>query len=203
MLKKSHLPIAQKVPVRNYNNLLRLLGGSRSRDIAGDVGSFVALAHDTLESLPTLAELRGGALVGDRGVSTGSELANSLLHERALGVAGAEEGKVYDQQDPATLGESDSGQHETEQQGDLKGGNDAHAGIVVLLDEAANGLGELGLLAGRLGVGRAGGTRAGGLALALGLGLEGRDQVHATIGSDVEDRVDTEGQEGENELARV
>lgn len=119
--------------------------------------------------------------MGDGSIGASSELTNSLLNERALGVTGAEEREVNDEQDPASLGESDSGQQEADKQGDFKGSDDTHASIVVLLDEAANGLGESGLLGGGLGVGRA---WRGGAGL---LGLDGWDQVHAAVGGDVED----------------
>lgn len=176
-----------------------LVGSGRASNVAANVGRIVDLAHDTLEGLPTLANLRGSALVGDRGVGASGQLANSLLDERALGVAGTEEGEVDDQQNPATLGEGDRRQDEAEEEQDLKGGNDTHAGIIVLLDEAANGLGEGVLLGGGLG---AGGGRGGARGTGSG-GLQSRDQVRASVSRNVEDRVDAEGEESENELAGV
>lgn len=169
-----------------------LVGSGRAGNVAANVGRIVGLANDTLEGLPALANLRRSALVGDRGIGASGQLANSLLDERALGVAGTEEGQVDDQQNPAALGEGDSGQDEAEEEQDLKSGDDTHAGIVVLLDEAANGLGEGVLLAGGLGAGGGrGGARGTG-----SWGLQGRDQVHAGVGRNVEDRVDAEGKEG-------
>jgi hypothetical protein len=137
--------------------------------------------------------------VGDGGVGASSKLANGLLDKRALGVASAEESEVDDQQNPATLREGKSRQHQAEQEQDLESGDNTHAGIVVLLDEAANGLSERVLLAGGLG---ARGARRGRASAAL-RGLQGRDQVHAGVGRNVEDRVHAEGQEGQNDLARV
>jgi hypothetical protein len=136
--------------------------------------------------------------VGDGGVGTGGELADSLLDERALRVAGAEERQVDDQEHPATLGESDSGQNKAEQQGDLESSDNTHAGIIVLLDESSNGLGEGRLLGGGLGAGGGGRGRGG-----RSSGLQGRNQVHAAVGCDVEDRVDAERQKSQDELARV
>lgn len=130
-----------------------LVGSGGTRDVTTKVSRLVALTHDALEGLPALTDLRGSALVRDRGVGASSQLANSLLDERALGVASTEEGQVDDQQNPATLGEGDSGQDEAEEEQDLESGDNTHAGIVVLLDEAANGLGEGVLLAGGLGAG--------------------------------------------------
>lgn len=133
-------------------------------------------------------------------VSAGSQLTNGLLDKGALGIAGAEERKVDNQQDPASLGESQSGEDQAEKQGDLEGSDNTHASIVVLLDEATNGLGERVLLAGGLGVGGAGRGRT---SSTLGRRLESGDQVHATVGSDMEDGVDAEGQESEDQLAGV
>lgn len=175
-----------------------LVGGSRARDIATNVSRLVDLAHDALEGLPALTNLRGSALVGDRGVGASGELTNSLLDKRALGVAGTEEGQVDDQQNPATLGEGDSGQDEAEEEQDLEGSDNTHASIVVLLDEAANGLGEGVLLAGGLGTGGRGWARGTG-----SWGLQGGDQVHAGVGRNVEDRVHAEGEESQDELAGV
>lgn len=153
-----------------YRDLLRLLSSGRARDVAANIGDLVTLTHNTLDGLPALANLGRSALVGDSGIGTGSKLADSLLDEGALRIAGAEERQVDYQEDPATLGESDSGQSKSEQQGDLEGCDNTHASIVVLLDEPSNGLGEGRLLDSGLG-GRRGGRGRGGRSS----GLQGRD----------------------------
>lgn len=138
--------------------------------------------------------------MGDGGIGTGGELADSLLDEGALGVASAEERQVDNQEDPATLGKGNSRQDKSEQQGDLEGSNNTHASIVILLDEPTNCLGKGRLLNSRLGAGRSGRSRARG---GRSRGLQGGDQVRAGIGCDVEDRVDAERQKSQDELARV
>lgn len=132
-------------------------------------------------------------------VGAGSQLTNRLLDKRALGVAGAEERKIDNEQDPASLGESQGGENQTEKQGDLEGGDDTHASIVVLLNEAANRLGERVALGGGLRVGGAGRRRTS----TLGCRIDSRNQVHAAVSSDMEDGVHAEGQESEDELAGV
>ena len=134
----------------------------------------------------------------DRGISASGQLANSLLDKRTLGVAGTEEGQVHDQQNPATLGEGNGGENQAEKKQYLKSSDNTHAGIVVLLDEAANGLGEVALLASRPGAGGRGWARGTG-----SWGLQGWDEVHAGVSRNMEDRVDAEGEEGQNELAGV
>ena len=134
-------------------HLLRLLGSGGTRNVATNIGGLVALTHNTLEGLPTLADLRGSALVGKRSIGTGGKLTNSLLNKGALGVASAEERQVDNQEHPATLGEGDSRQDKAEKQCNFESGDNTHASIVVLLDEASNGLGEGGLLGGGLGGG--------------------------------------------------
>ena len=182
---------------RILSHLLGLLVGSSARDVAANVGGLVNLTNNALEGLPALTNLRRSALVRDGGIGASGHLANGLLDERALGVAGTEERKVNQQENPATLREGDSRQDQANEQGDLEGSDNTHAGIVVLLDEAANGLGERVLLNSRLG--RSGGACAGG---SLGW-LQGGDQVHAGVGRDVEDRVHTEGQKSQDKLAGV
>jgi hypothetical protein len=45
-------------------NLLGLLGSGGTRDVAADVSGLVALAHKTLDGLPTLADLGRGCSGG-------------------------------------------------------------------------------------------------------------------------------------------
>ena len=117
-----------------------------------------------------------------------AHLAQHALHEGALRDAGAQEDGVDDDEDPGALLEEDGGEEQAEPEGDFQAGDDGHAGVVVVFDEAADALAQgagFGFLAG-------GGGR---------WGLDGREEDAAGVGCHVEDAVDGEGEEGEGGLA--
>lgn len=130
----------------------------------------------TLDALPHLSNSWRGGLCSDERVGPGLQVLELALHERALGEAGAEEGRVDEEQDPGALGEEDGGEEDSAPEKDFQESDQTHGGLVGFLDELANGVGS--------GVG-------------LGLAawgdstwwrrLESRDQVCAGIGRDVED----------------
>lgn len=139
--------------------------------------------------------------MGESSVDARGEVRHGVLNKAALGVSSTEEGDVDEQEDPAALGESESGQDETEEESDLEGGHQTHAGIVVLLHEFANVVGQRGRLASRRlgGRGRDGGSTVG----SLGLGLQGRDEIGPGVGRNVENRIHAEWQERQRDLAGV
>lgn len=104
----------------------------------------------------------------------------------------AEESSVQSNQDPRAALEEDSSEQQADPEEDLEGGNDGHAGVVVLLDEDADLLSQstvsLGLASGTIG-GR-------------GRGADGGQKVGAGVGGDVEDGVDAVGEQGEGVLGR-
>ena len=87
-----------------------------------------------------------------QGVSTGAQMLDHALNETALADTGTEESGVQGQDDPAAASEDDGGAQHAEPQGQLEASDERHAGIVVFLDEAADGIshtGRLGLLTSR------------------------------------------------------
>jgi hypothetical protein len=162
-----------------------LLGASQ---VAGDVSGIVGLLGDTLELVPSLAGSGGSVLAVGKAVAASTGLAEHALDESALGNAGAEEDSVDNEEDPRALLEDDSRSKDAEPKGQLESCNERHAGIIVVLDEAANGLGDAGgggLLAGRHDRRR----------------LESGEEDAAGVGGNVEDAVDGEGQESQGHLA--
>lgn len=136
-----------------------------------------------------------GGLGTDQAVDSSLELLELTLHEAALGEARAEEGSVDGDQDPRASLEGDGGEKETAPEEDLKDGYETHGGVIVFLDELANGVGGCVGLCGGLGGG--GCSCGGGDTLRW---LESGDQVCASVSCDVEDGVDAEGEHGEGVL---
>lgn len=179
-------------------NLLGLLSGRSAQ--AAEIGGLVGLAHKSLKRLPSLANGGWGALVGNRGVDSSSEVADGALDKGALGVSRTEESQVDSEKDNAALRESENGDGQAEQQRHLEVRHKIHAGIVVLFHEAANSFRQ-----GRLSNCRPGRTGRGGRSRsASGLrALEGRDQVSTSVGRNVEDGINAEWKQSERHLARV
>lgn len=71
-----------------------------------------------------------------------TELTHGTLYEAALTVSGTDEDGVDGQKDPASLGEKDGGEENPEPQSELERGDQGHAGIIVLLHETTNGIGQ-------------------------------------------------------------
>lgn len=99
-----------------------------------------------LHLLPHVASGRRDILPVGQSISMRTHLADHALHERALGDTRAEEDSVDQQENPATLREEDCGAKEAEPERDLKTGNNRHAGVIVVFDEAANAVAESGCL---------------------------------------------------------
>jgi len=150
----------------------------------------VGLADEVLGGVPGAAEGGRRALVLEVAIGAGGELRNGALHEAALLEARAHERRVHQQQDPRPALEQHRRPQQPEPQEHLQHRHQRHARVVVVLDEAPDRVGEprrLWLLAcwcGRL------------------RRLEGRQEIRARVGRDVEDRVDGERKNGERHLAR-
>lgn len=170
---------------------LRLL---LSTQVAADVSRLDALVQETLDGLPALPDRWGHVLPVGLGVDPSSNLANGSLDEGALGVPGAEKDSVGAEKEPGTLPEEESRAKETEPEDNLENGDESHAAVIVVLDEAANGVGKGAV---RLGL-AAGGSW--GWASRSWRWVEGGKQVGAGVGRDVEDRVDGEWEDGERDL---
>lgn len=168
--------------------LCLLLHGGLS-DKAVDVGGICNLTNHALDLLPDASNGRRSALVGQGAVGTGSELSNGALHKGALRMAHSEEDGVDAKENPGTLGEGDGREDETEEEENLEDGDKGHAAIVVLLDEASNGLGE------------AGGLRLSALTGGLRLAIDGRKQHGARVGGDMEDGIHSEGHDSQRDAA--
>ncbi len=167
---------------RNYS-LLRLLGpGSLRVHVSAQIRGIGRLSHNALERGPGLAGDGRGALVGHGGIDAGRQLADDRLNEAALGVAGPQEGRVGEREEDGAAAESKKRDEHAEPGDELEQGDESHAGVIVLLDESAQGLGQGGLLRLRLAIGRSILL----LAFVRGRGLEHGDQVAAGVGRDME-----------------
>lgn len=152
------------------------------------------LLSTALDAVPDLPGNGGSALGADEGVDAGAELGEGVLHVGALGEAGAQEGSVEGDEDPRAALEQNGGEQQADPEEQLEARHDGHGRIIVLLDEDANLVGEG---VSRLGLGR------GALDGRRGLGgHEGRNDIGARVGGDVEDGVDAVGEQGEGELGR-
>lgn len=164
--------------------LCLLLHGGLS-DKAVDVSGVCNLTNNTLDLLPDASNGRRSALVRQSTIGAGSELSDSALHKGALRVAHSEEDGVDAKENPGAFGEGDSGEDEAEEEENLEDGDERHAAVIVLLDEASNGLGE------------AGGLRLSALTGGLRLAMNGRKQHGARVGGDVEDGIHSKGHDGQ------
>lgn len=178
--------------------LLRLLGsGLLAAQVLLDISGINGLSRDALEGLPALTNGGGSVLMRGVGVEASGVLLNGTLNEGALREASTEEGSVDDEENPAALAEGESRADEAEPEEQFEAGNDGHAGVVVFLDELADGVGERRLRGGGLRRRRRAGRRG------TGSRLNGGNDVGASVGRNVEDRVDGEREKGERDLAGV
>lgn len=181
---------------KSSSDLLSLLCWLATTNKSVNVRGVRSLAHESLDSLPSLTHNWRCALIRHHGIRTRSALTDGALHKAALAVPRSEKDGVDGQQDPAALGEGNSGEHDTEPEQDLKTGDKSHGSIVVLFDESANVIGERrrfrGWPASR---GSTSSTRL------LGRS-DGGDEVGTGVSGDVEDGVDHKGQQGQRHLAR-
>jgi len=167
---------------------LLLNGGLAASHVARDVSCIVGLLGNALELVPSLAGGGRSVLAVGKAVTASTGLAEHALDESALGDAGAEENSVDDKEDPRATLEDDGRSEDAEPEGQLKRCDKRHAGIIVVLDETSNGLRNAG----------GGGLLAGGHDRRR---LDGGEQDAASVGGDVEDAVDGEGQESQRHLA--
>lgn len=149
-----------------------------------------------LDTLPDLSRGRGSTLSTNEGVDTSTELGKRVLDMSALAVTSTEESSVENNEDPRSALEENSGEENTSPESDLKGGDDGHGSIIVLLDEGANLVSKRAVdsLAARR-------STIGSLGRRLGRKDNG-DQVGAGVGGNVEDRVDRVRDQGEGVLGR-
>lgn len=145
----------------------------------------------SLDAIPDLSGGRWSTLGPDEVIDSGLKSSKRALHVGTVVNARPQEGSVDGQQDPAPTLEQDGAKQKATPQGDLKARDNGHGRVVVLLDEAADGVGDgmgvvLGLRAGR-GTGRGRG---------LGGRNDSRDDGGARVGCKVEDGVDAVGQQG-------
>jgi hypothetical protein len=173
--------------------LLGLLGHGSAVDVLVDIGSGVELTSTTLDTVPDLSCGRRSALGTDEVIDTGLEHGERVLDVAALRESGAQECSVDGNQDPRAALEENSREQQADPKEDLEAGHDRHGHVVVLLNEGANSVRKRVSTVRRLRVRRAGGGDD------LG-GDDGGDQVGASVGRDVEDRVDAVGQQSERVL---
>ena len=133
----------------------------------------------------------------NQAIDSGLQLSELGFYEGALGKSGAEESSVNSDEDPGAFLESDGGEEDTAPEENFEDSNKAHGGIVIFFDEFADSVCESIWLEGLLCVGGSAGGGGGWLR-----GLDGRDQVGASVRCDVEDGVDTKGEHGKGVLRR-
>lgn len=149
----------------------------------------------TLDAIPNLAGGRWGALGTDEVIDSGLKSGKRALHVGAVVNARPEEDCVDSQKDPAPTLEQNGAQEQPTPQGNLKTCDNRHGRVVVLLDKAADSVGD--------GVGVVLGLRARrgtGCGRSLGWRDDGRDDGGARVGRKVEDGVDAVGQQGDRVL---
>ena len=129
----------------------------------------------------------------NKSINSCLQLSELGLNKATLGKSCAEEGSVDCNQDPGTFAEGNGREEETAPEKDLENSNQTHGGIVVFLDEFANGISQCVRLVGWLATW--GSSSCGNLRW-----LEGWDQVGTSIGCDVEDRIDSEWEHREGVL---
>jgi hypothetical protein len=175
--------LPRKLQPEVVDALLRLLGTSSllTTNVLVQVGGIVCLTNKALYRLPYLPDSWWSRLVGQRRVNFGGQIVYTLLHKSALGVAGTEEGRVQNNEDPSALLQQEGGAEDAEPKGDFKQGDKSHRRIIVVLDELANGVAETG----GFWFGAGGGRSC--------WWLNCGEQVCTGVGQDVEDRIDGEG----------
>lgn len=146
----------------------------------------------SLDSIPNLSGGRWSALSPDEVIDSGLKSGKRALHVSAVVNARPQEGSVDGQQDPAPTLEQDGAKQKAAPQSNLKARNNGHRRVVVLLDEAADGVRDrVGVVLGL----RAGGST--GRGRSLGGRDDSRDDGGARVGCEVEDGVDAVGQQGD------
>ena len=140
-----------------------------------------------LDHVPHLPGHGRRTLSANERVHACAELGEGVLDVAALGVASAEESGVEDNQDPRAALEEDGGKEDADPEEYLQRGDDRHGRIVVLLDKDTNPIGP-----GVVGLGLG----------SVACGGDGRDQVGASVGGDVENRVHRVGEESHGVLRR-
>ena len=185
----THSIFAFRVPIERAEYLGSLLRGWCSVHILSNIGSIVECSRTALNTFPNLPGRRGSGLRTDEGVDSCLQLSELAFDEGALSESGSEEGGVDGDQNPRTLAECDGGEEESAPEKDFEDGDESHGRIIVLLNELPNGVGcWVGLVCGLRSWGCAGyGSHL------LGW-LQSWYQVCASVGCDVEDRVDAEGE---------
>lgn len=181
--------------------LLRPLLALRPTKIPVQIRRVHSLTQQALDRLPRIPRGGGHTLLRDLGVDARAEVRNGALDEAALGVARAQEDRVQRDEDPAAAAEQQRGAEQAEPEEDLEDGDERHRAVVVVLDEAADGVGKSGGLL-RCGAAFAVGRLWACAGSALWGGIDGGEKVGAGVGQYVEDGVDGEGEDGERRLAR-
>lgn len=164
-------------------------------EVAPGISSIICLSDNALECFPTLSDRRWSALVRYGNINSSSGVGHGTLNKAALGVSGSEKGSINQQEHPATSRESESSTDQTEKKSHFKSSDKAHACVVVFFDKTTNTVRQRRLFRGSLARRRAGVRRSG--------SLNSRDQIRASVGSNVEDGINGEWQKGDRDLARV
>jgi hypothetical protein len=166
--------------------LLCLLHVRAGAHISADIGCIGGLPHDPFDRLPCLSCSRWSALVGNEGVAFRCVLMKGILNEAALVISSTEEDGVDDQENPGSFRECNGGEQNTEPKEDFEDRNKRHARVIVVLDELANHVTHGGSFVCGFAAGRNGSVST------LLWGLNGWNDVCASVGCDVENGVDAE-----------
>lgn len=173
--------------ISGAQHLLSLLWCTLLTSVTADIGHVSGLLDSALDSSPSLANSWGQVLTVGNGITTSSQVVDGLLNKGALVETSSQEDSVNDNEDPRALLEENGRAEQAEPKGNLKNGNQGHGAVIVVLYKVADSVGQ-----------------GGGLLLAgsgCGLWLDGWQNVGAGVGCYVEDRVDSERQNGKGDLA--
>lgn len=160
-----------------------------------DIRGLDGLPKNAFDSLPSLANDRGGILSVGEAVDPGTDVSERALNKGALSVPGTEEDGISDKQDPGAFLEGDGGAKKASPESDFQNGHHRHAAVVVILNEATNCVceGRVGLWLSR----RSSRGCGGGVSRRR---RDSRQQIGARVGGNMEQRINCKREDGERHL---
>jgi len=155
--------------------------------LLSEVGLVTNSSDDTLECTPSISDTGWDPLIGKETIEESLHVGNSGSHELGLGVADADENGVDNQENPAVR-ENQGSEEDASPESEFEAGDQVHASVIVLLDEAANSLGQWWLWA--LAERSVGWDSSSGGGSSWWWWHKSWEEVGAEVGEEVESRVD-------------
>lgn len=147
-------------------------GGLGTTKVLLDIGGLAELPNNVLANAPSGSDTLGHPGVGSQSITTELKTLQRIANKDALSKPGTEEDGVAAEEDPRVL-EDQAVEEDASPQEELQVGDQMHRGIIVLLDESRNGLGQ-----------RRSGARS-----------NNGNEVGAEVSQEMEGAVDGEGEE--------